>query len=303
MGHTRTMVFARPVIVSQSEWETSLAAITEREKTVAEAIDQLAAARKRMPMVRVEHDYRFDGPDGERSLAELFDGRSQLILYRFFFEDGVDGWPEAGCPGCSSWADGIGQLGLLHARDITFAMASPAPQENLRRYAERMGWTHIPWYTIRTERFSADFGTEEWFGLNVFLRDGDDVYRTYFLQHGAMVRTIGSVATLISLTPYGGQVDDEDTPEGWPKAPGTFWYRRHDEFDEPAPFGAVSELGRRSVAHEDFVAGRRLAGCSKRCWRRAGGSDAGPKCAARRQVAVGKALTGSRLPPAASARP
>ena len=99
-------------------------------------------------------------------------------------------------------------------------MASPAPQENLRRYAERMGWTHIPWYTIRTERFSADFGTEEWFGLNVFLREGDDVYRTYFLQHGAMVRTIGSVATLISLTPYGGQTDDEDTPEGWPKAPG-----------------------------------------------------------------------------------
>jgi predicted dithiol-disulfide oxidoreductase (DUF899 family) len=114
-------------------------------------------------------------------------------------------------------------------------MASPAPQENLRRYAERMGWTHIPWYTIRTERFSADFGTEEWFGLNVFLRDGNDVYRTYFLQHGAMVRTVGSVATLISLTPYGGQADDEDTPEGWPKAPWSFWYRRHDEFDEPAP--------------------------------------------------------------------
>jgi predicted dithiol-disulfide oxidoreductase (DUF899 family) len=98
-----------------------------------------------------------------------------------------------------------------------------------------MGWTHIPWYTIRTERFSADFGTEEWFGLNVFIRDGDVVYRTYFLQHGAMVRTIGSIATLISLTPYGGQVDDEDTPDGWPKAPGSFWYRRHDEFDEPAP--------------------------------------------------------------------
>ena len=235
VGHARTVTVARPAIVSQSEWETSLAAITEREETVAAAIDHLAAARKRMPMVHVEHDYRFEGPDGERSLAELFDGRSQLILYRFFFEDGVNGWPDAGCPGCSSWADGIGQLGLLHARDITFAMASPAPQENLRRYAERMGWTHIPWYTIRTERFSADFGTAEWFGLNIFLRDGDDVYRTYFLQHGAMVRTIGSIATLISLTPYGGQVDDEDVPEGWPQAPGSFWFRRHDEFDEPAP--------------------------------------------------------------------
>ena len=131
----------------------------------------------------------------------MFDGRRQLILYRFFFEEGVDGWPDAGCPGCSSFADGIPELGLLHARDITFAMASPAPQANLRRYAERMGWTDVPWYTIRTERFSADFGVDEWFGLNVFLRDGDDVYRTYFLQHGPMVQKIGSVWSMFSLTP------------------------------------------------------------------------------------------------------
>jgi predicted dithiol-disulfide oxidoreductase (DUF899 family) len=226
---------ARPPIVSQTEWDTALAAITEQEESVARAIGQLAAARKRMPMVRVEGDYRFEGPDGERSLAQLFDGRSQLILYRFFFEEGVDGWPDAGCVGCSSWADGIGRLELLHARDITLSMASPAPQANLRRYAERMGWTHIPWYTILTDRFSPDFGVDEWFGLNVFLRDGDDVYRTYFLQHGAMVRTIGSIATLVSLTPYGEQVDDEDTPDGWPKAPGSFWFRRHDEFDERPP--------------------------------------------------------------------
>ena len=87
-------------------------------------------------------------------------------------------------------------------------MASPAPQDNLRRYAERMGWTDMPWYTIRTERFSADFGTDEWFGLNVFLRDGDDVYRTYFLQHGPMVQKIGHVWSVFSLTPYGGQGDD-----------------------------------------------------------------------------------------------
>ena len=96
---------------------------------------ELAAARKRMPMVRVEHDYAFEGPDGRRSLPELFDGRSQLIVYRFFFEEGVDGWPDAGCVGCSSVADGIPELGLLHARDITFAMASPAPRRTspLRR--------------------------------------------------------------------------------------------------------------------------------------------------------------------------
>ena len=114
-------------------------------------------------------------------------------------------------------------------------MASPAPQANLRRYAERMGWTDVPWYTICTERFSADFGVDEWFGFNVFFRDGDDVYRTYFLQHGEMVQTIGSVWSMLSLTPYGAQSDDEDVPEGWPQAPFSFWFRRHDEFDDSPP--------------------------------------------------------------------
>src|ERR671924_189851 len=148
---------ARPPVVSQTEWGAGLTALLERERNVAAAMHDLAAARKRMPMVRVERDYAFEGPDGRRSLLELFDGRSQLILYRFFFEEGVGGWPDAGCVGCSSFADGVPQLGLLHSRDITFALVSPAPQENLRGYSERMGWTHIPWYTILTERFSADF--------------------------------------------------------------------------------------------------------------------------------------------------
>ena len=98
-----------------------------------------------------------------------------------------------------------------------------------------MGWTDVPWYTICTERFSVDFGVEEWFGLNVFLRDGDDVYRTYFLQHGEAVQSIGSVWSLMSLTPYGGQSEEEDVPEGWPQAPQSFWYRRHDEFDDLPP--------------------------------------------------------------------
>ena len=113
--------------------------MTEREVAVATAMHELAAARKRMPMVRVAHDYLFEGPDGRRSLPELFDGRTQLILYRFYFEEGVGGWPEAGCVGCSSFADGVPELGLLHARDITFAMASPAPQANLRRVCRAHG--------------------------------------------------------------------------------------------------------------------------------------------------------------------
>jgi predicted dithiol-disulfide oxidoreductase (DUF899 family) len=233
------MPIAQPPIVSQSDWEAARMALLEREQAVAAAMHELAAARKRMPMVRVERDYAFAGPDGECSLLDLFEGRKQLILYRFFFDEGVAGWPDAGCVGCSSFADGIPQLGLLHARDITFAMASGAPQPNLRRYAERMGWTHVPWYTIRSDSFSADFGVDEWFGFNVFLRDGDTLYRTYFLQHGAMVQWLGSLWSLWSLTPYGGQGEDEDLPEGWPSAPWQFWFRRHDEFDEPPP-SAVS---------------------------------------------------------------
>lgn len=226
---------ARPPVVTDAEWQDALAEMVGREQQVATQLDELAAARKRMPMVRVERDYRFVGPDGEVSLLELFEGRSQLILYRFFFEEGVDGWPDAGCAGCSSWADGVADLGLLHARDITVAMASPAPQANLRAYAERMGWTDLPWYTIVTDSFTADFGATEWFAINVFLRDGDAVHRTYFLQDGTMVSNIGSVASLAALTPYGGQIEGEDVPEGWPQAPMSFWMRRHDEFDESAP--------------------------------------------------------------------
>jgi predicted dithiol-disulfide oxidoreductase (DUF899 family) len=229
------MTLPLPAVVGQSEWDAALAAMTERERAVAAEMHALAAARRRMPMVRVEQDYAFEGPDGRRSLPDLFDGRRQLILYRFFFEEGVPGWPDAGCVGCSSVADGLADLRHLHARDITFAMASSAPQANIRRYAERMGWTDVPWYTIGTERFSPDFGVDEWFGLNVFLRDADEVYRTYFLQHGRMVQCIGSIWTLAGLTPYGMQSDSEDSPDGWPQAPESFWFRRHDEYEDPPP--------------------------------------------------------------------
>ena len=229
------MTVAKPPIVGLAEWEGALADLTRQEEAVAAELDKLAAARKRMPMVRVEGDYRFEGPSGDASLVDLFEGRTQLILYRFFFEEGVGGWPEAGCVGCSSWADGVADVKLLHARDITFAMASPAPQPSLREYAQRMDWTDLPWYTIKSDSFTEDFGATEWFALNVFLRDGDEIYRSYFLQNGTMVSNIGSVTSLASLTPYGGQMEGEDVPDDWPQAPMSFWMRRHDEFDEPAP--------------------------------------------------------------------
>src|SRR5688572_29029141 len=174
---------ARPPVVGQTEWDAARTALLERERDVATAMHELAAARKSMPMVRVEHDYEFEGPDGRRSLPELFDGRSQLIIYRFFFDEGTAGWHDAGCVGCSSVADGIPPPRPPPARDITFAVAAAATPANLRRYAEGMGWTHGPWYTIRRERLSTGFRVDGWFGFNGFLRDGSGVYRTYFLQH------------------------------------------------------------------------------------------------------------------------
>ena len=126
---------ARPPVVSQNEWDAALTALLEREQTVAAAMHELAAARKRMPMVRVAHDYLFEGPDGRRSLAELFDGRNQLILYRFFFEEGVDGWPDAGCVGCSSVADGYNGIVVhLENHDVAFTAVSRYPLDELTAY-------------------------------------------------------------------------------------------------------------------------------------------------------------------------
>lgn len=172
-------------------------------------------------MVPVDKEYRFDGPDGEVTLPDLFDGRRQLITYRFFFDEDVSGWPDAGCEGCSMFTDGVTHLAHLHARDVTMVLLSPAPPDKLPAYAQRMGW-NVPSFTIIGDEFSADFGVSEYFGINVFLRDGDDVYRTYFLE-GPAVEGVGNVWSLLELTPFGRQQKDEDSPEGWPQDPPYSW--------------------------------------------------------------------------------
>ena len=132
-----------------------------------------------MPWQAVEKDYRFEGPDGPASLLDLFDGRRQLLLYRAFYEPGVAGWPEHGCVGCSFMADHVPNLAHLNARDTTLVYASRAPQADIERLKARMGWEHIPWYTM-TDDFDVDFGVDEWHGTNAFIRDGDRIFRTYF---------------------------------------------------------------------------------------------------------------------------
>jgi predicted dithiol-disulfide oxidoreductase (DUF899 family) len=220
----------RPRVVSREEWQAACTNLLVKEKELTRQRDALAAERRRLPMVRVDKDYRFEGPDGEVSMLDLFDGRRQLIVYRFFFEPGVARWPEAGCGGCSMFVDNVGHFALphLHARDTSLVLVSRAPQADIERFRKRMGWT-IPWFTT-TDDFSRDFDVPDYFGFNVFLRDGDQVFRTYF-TNGRAAEAIGSVWSFLDLTPLGRQEIWEDSPEGYPQNPPYAWWRLHDEYD------------------------------------------------------------------------
>jgi predicted dithiol-disulfide oxidoreductase (DUF899 family) len=170
-----------PPIVSPQEWDGAREQLLVKEKAMTRARDALAAERRRMPWVAVEKAYMFDGPEGKANLLDLFAGRRQLIVYRAFFEPGVHGWPEHACIGCSLGADQVSHLAHLNARDTTLVYASRAPQADIARLKTRMGWEMIPWYTI-TDSFDADFGVNEWHGHNAFIRDGERVFRTYFIN-------------------------------------------------------------------------------------------------------------------------
>jgi predicted dithiol-disulfide oxidoreductase (DUF899 family) len=217
-----------PPTVSPQEWEAAREALLVKEKELTRARDALAAERRRMPRLAVEKDYRFEGPDGPVSLTDLFDGRRQLIVYRFFFEPGVRGWPDHGCTGCSFMADQVSNLAHLNARDTTFVLASRAPQAEIRRYAQRMGWEDIPWYTI-TDEWDADHGVDEWHGTNAFLRDGDRIFRTYFIESRGD-EAMGTTWSYLDLTALGRQEEWEDSPEGYPQTPPYEWWRLHDEY-------------------------------------------------------------------------
>jgi predicted dithiol-disulfide oxidoreductase (DUF899 family) len=226
-----------PRIVSEAEWQEANEQLRGKEKEATKARDALAAERRRLPMVRIEKEYVFDGPGGKASLLDLFEGRRQLIVYHFMFGPNQD----VGCDGCSMVADQIVHLAHLHARDTSFAMVSRAPIAKIEPYRERMGWS-LPWYSSFDSDFNVDFGLSpetpqegvyqdgETFGLSVFLRDGDEVYRTYFTNRRG-VETLGPVWTLLDLTPLGRQENWEDSPEGRPQGKPYEWWRRHDEYE------------------------------------------------------------------------
>jgi predicted dithiol-disulfide oxidoreductase (DUF899 family) len=221
-----------PKTVSPAEWRKAGERLLAKEKAATRARDALAAERRRLPMVKINKNYIFTGPGGKVRLPDLFEGRRQLILYHFMFAPGVDGWPTAGCPGCSMFVDQVSHLAHLHARDTSFCLVSRAPLAKIQRYGKRMGWS-IPWVSSADSDFNVDFGvtTEEGetFGLSVFIREGDQVYRTYFTS-GRGVEALGSVWTFLDLTPFGRQEDWEDSPMGRPQTPPYEWWRRHDEY-------------------------------------------------------------------------
>ena len=216
-----------PPVVTPQEWEQARQELLVKEKELTRARDALAARRRRMPWTAVESSYEFEGPDGTVSLLDLFDGRRQLIVYRAFFEPGVNGWPEHACIGCSLMADQVSNLAHLHARDTSLVFASRAPQSDVQRMTARMGW-EIPWYTI-TDGFDADFGVGEWHGTNAFIRDGDRIFRTYFLNSRGDEQ-MGNTWNYLDITALGRQEQWEDSPQGYPQTPPYQWWKRHDQY-------------------------------------------------------------------------
>lgn len=218
-------------IVSPHDWEQAREALLVKEKDVTRAQDALAAERRRMPWMAVEHDYAFEGPEGRVGLRDLFAGRSQLIVYRAFYEPGVNGYPERACPGCSLMADQVAHVSHLNARDATLVFASRGPQSGIAAMKAEMGWD-IPWYTMLPAGdavFDVDFGVDEWHGTNVFVREGDDVFRTYFINNRGDEK-LGGTWAYLDLTPFGRQEEWEVSPEGRPQTPPYTWWRRHDEY-------------------------------------------------------------------------
>lgn len=220
---------ALPRVVPREEWLVAREELLAKEKEATQARDALNAERRRLPMVKIDKEYVFEGPAGEASLLDLFDGRRQLIVYHFMFDPS---WDE-GCDGCSMVVDNMGHPAHLHARDTSLVLVSRAPMAKIEPFRRRMGWT-VPWFSSFGSEFNYDFGVTtdegERFGLSVFLHDDDSVFQSYSTS-GRGVEYLGSNWSYLDLTPLGRQEDWEDSPEGWPQTSRYTWWRHHDRYD------------------------------------------------------------------------
>ena len=231
-----------PEVVDAAQWQQAWERMLVKEKELTHARDALAAQRRRMPWQRIDKQYVFEGPDGRIGLPELFLGRRQLVVYRAFFEPGVYGWPDHACRGCSMVADQVAHVAHLNARDTTLAFASRASQPDIERLKARMDWK-MPWYTI-TDGFDADFGVDEWHGTNAFIRDGEKVFRTYFVNNRGDEQ-MGGTWNYLDITALGRQEEWEDSPDGYPQTPPYKWWNWHDEYGDTSSsqWSAVVDRG------------------------------------------------------------
>ena len=216
-----------PTVVNPEQWQAAWDDLLVKEKQHLRAGDALAAERRRMPMVRIAGEYALSGSDGTASLADLFEGRSQLLVYHFMFEPGETDV----CAGCSLFADNVAELAHLHARDTTLALVSRAPIDELERFRARMGW-QIPWYSSHGTSFNDDLILSEGsaFGLTALLRDEEgSIFRTYYVS-GRGVETLGTLWSFLDRTAYGRRERWEDSPDGWPQTDPYAWWRLHDEY-------------------------------------------------------------------------
>lgn len=203
-----------PAVVSAEEWQQAREELLTAEKELTRALDRVAARRRRLPMVKVTGDYTFGTPDGPKTLLELFEGRNQLAVYQF-----MDLGPDNYCPGCTFLTDNVPlpALGALADLGITWRTVSNMPLAQIEDYKARKGWT-LPFVSSHGTSFAEDCGAGGGFLLSVFLRDGEDVYRTYSTTQRGVDRLL-FFNSLADLTPYGRQEDWEDSPAGWPQHP------------------------------------------------------------------------------------
>jgi predicted dithiol-disulfide oxidoreductase (DUF899 family) len=207
-----------PEIVSEQEWQAARDRLLTKEKEATHALDALAAERRRLPMVRFGTEYLFATPDGPATLIDLFAGRRQLVVYQF-----MDLGPDDYCLGCTAYIDNTDTAAsrvYLHGRETTYVTVSDMPLPQIEAYKQRKGWT-VPFYSSHQTTFSDDCGAGRGFGLSVFLRDDDQVYRTYFTT-GRGVDRLRFDLNIFDLTALGRQEDWEDAGDGWPRTEGRF---------------------------------------------------------------------------------
>lgn len=209
---------------SFDEWEDARRELLEAEKEQTRARDAVVARRRRMPWLRLEQDHVLEGPHGPTRLVDVFEGRRQLLLYHFMWTPGqVDA-----CDGCSMFLDHWGHPAHLWARDVTRAVVSPGPLAEIEPFRERMGWD-VPWYSALGTGLYDELRMHGGFALNVLVREGDEIHRTYMID-GRGVDYLGSTWSFLDLTPFGRQEEWEDSPPGTPQGPRYEWWHKHDEY-------------------------------------------------------------------------